>query len=65
MTATSVLLLQLLVILLTARACGWLLKHFGQPSVIGEMAAGVVLRSLGRRRTASRRAETGGQTRRR
>jgi Kef-type K+ transport system membrane component KefB len=43
MTATSVLLLQLIVILLTARGCGWLLKHFGQPSVIGEMAAGVVL----------------------
>lgn len=43
MTATSVLLSQLIVILLTARGCGWLLKHFGQPSVIGEMAAGVVL----------------------
>jgi Kef-type K+ transport system membrane component KefB len=30
---TTVLLLQLIVILVTARACGWLLKHIGQPSV--------------------------------
>ena len=41
--STTVLLLQLIVILLTARACGWLLKHIGQPSVVGEMAAGIVL----------------------
>ena len=41
--STTVLLLQLIVILLTARACGWLLKHIGQPSVVGEMAAGLVL----------------------
>jgi len=40
---TAVLLLQLVVILLTARGCGWLLKHLGQPSVVGEMAAGLVL----------------------
>ena len=37
------LLLQLLVILAVARACGWLLGHFGQPPVIGEMAAGLLL----------------------
>jgi len=42
MSATS-LLLQLIVILTTARACGWLLRHVGQPSVVGEMAAGIVL----------------------
>ena len=39
----SPLLLQLLVILVTARLCGVLLRLVGQPSVIGEMAAGVVL----------------------
>lgn len=42
MSATS-LLLQLIVILTVARACGWLLRHVGQPSVVGEMVAGVVL----------------------
>jgi len=41
--STTSLLLQLIVILLTARGCGWLLKHLGQPSVVGEMAAGMVL----------------------
>lgn len=39
----SLLLLQLVVILVTARACGLLLRHVGQPPVIGEMAAGIVL----------------------
>lgn len=39
----SPLLLQLVVILAVARACGLLLKFFGQPAVIGEMAAGIVL----------------------
>ena len=39
----SPLLLQLVIILATARACGWLLRHVGQPAVIGEMAAGLVL----------------------
>lgn len=39
----SHLLLQILIILAVARACGWLLRHFGQPAVIGEMAAGFVL----------------------
>lgn len=39
----SLLLVQLSVILLAARACGLALKAFGQPMVIGEMAAGVLL----------------------
>jgi len=39
----SLLLLQLVVILVVARACGLLLKFLGQPAVIGEMAAGIVL----------------------
>jgi Kef-type K+ transport system membrane component KefB len=42
MSATS-LLLQLIVILTTARVCGWVLRHVGQPSVVGEMAAGLML----------------------
>ena len=37
------LLAQLCVILLVARACGLLLRAFGQPMVIGEMAAGILL----------------------
>lgn len=37
------LLLQLVVILGTARVLGLLLRYFGQPPVIGEMAAGIVL----------------------
>lgn len=41
--STTTLLLQLIVILGTARACGWLLRHVGQPSVVGEMAAGLLL----------------------
>ena len=36
-------MLQLVVILATARGCGLLLKFFGQPAVIGEMAAGLLL----------------------
>jgi len=39
----SILLLQLVVILATARGLGLLLRYFGQPAVIGEMAAGIVL----------------------
>ena len=39
----SLLLLQLVVILGTARVLGLLLRYFGQPPVIGEMAAGIVL----------------------
>lgn len=37
------LLLQLIVILATARICGWVLRYLGQPSVVGEMAAGLIL----------------------
>ncbi|MGO1541883.1 MAG: cation:proton antiporter [Luteimonas sp.] len=37
------LLLQLVVIIATARACGLLLRYLGQPPVIGEMAAGILL----------------------
>jgi Kef-type K+ transport system membrane component KefB len=39
----SPLLLQLAIILAAARALGWLLKYLGQPPVIGEMVAGIVL----------------------
>jgi hypothetical protein len=39
----SPLLLQLIIILATARACGLLLRYIGQPPVIGEMAAGLLL----------------------
>ena len=41
--SVTILLLQLIVILATARACGWLLRHLGQPAVVGEMAAGLML----------------------
>jgi Kef-type K+ transport system membrane component KefB len=44
--STTALLLQLIVILVTARACGWLLRYLGQPSVVGEMAAGLLLGPL-------------------
>jgi len=37
------LLLQITVILIAARACGLVLRAFGQPMVIGEMAAGLLL----------------------
>ena len=40
---TTLLLLQLAVILIAARACGWVLRYFGQPPVIGEMTAGLLL----------------------
>ena len=39
----SPLLLQLVIILVTARLCGLLLRYAGQPTVVGEMAAGIVL----------------------
>lgn len=39
----SPLLLQLVVILGAARLLGWLLRYLGQPAVIGEMAAGLIL----------------------
>lgn len=43
MTPPLLLLVQLLVIVVTARLCGLVLRRFGQPPVIGEMAAGLVL----------------------
>lgn len=43
---TSLLLTQLLVILVAAWACGQLLRAIGQPPVIGEMAAGLMLGPL-------------------
>lgn len=39
----SLLLLQLVIILATARTLGLVLRYFGQSAVIGEMAAGIVL----------------------
>ena len=39
----SLLLLQLVIILGVARLLGLVLRYFGQPAVIGEMAAGIVL----------------------
>jgi Kef-type K+ transport system membrane component KefB len=43
MSSTTLLLLQLIVVLVTARACGWIAQRLGQPGVVGEMAAGVLL----------------------
>ena len=43
MSPTTLLLLQLIVVLVAARACGWLANRLGQPAVVGEMAAGVLL----------------------
>ncbi len=43
MSSTTLLLLQLIVVLTVARGCGWLANRLGQPAVVGEMAAGVVL----------------------
>ncbi|HET7866363.1 MAG TPA: cation:proton antiporter, partial [Burkholderiaceae bacterium] len=40
------LLIQLLVILLSSRALTWLLRWIGQPPVIGEMVAGLLLGPL-------------------
>src|SRR5262245_6976379 len=39
----SVLLLQIIVIIVTAKAVGWVFRHIGQPAVIGEMVAGILL----------------------
>ncbi|KRE89476.1 Na+/H+-exchanging protein [Frateuria sp. Soil773] len=41
--AHTPLLLQLVIILTTARLCGLLLRYVGQPPVIGEMVAGLLL----------------------
>jgi Kef-type K+ transport system membrane component KefB len=42
-SATLLLLVQLVLILVTARLCGAVLRHFGQPPVIGEMMGGLLL----------------------
>ncbi|MDR1258307.1 MAG: cation:proton antiporter [Tannerellaceae bacterium] len=39
----AILLLQVIAILLTCRFFGWLFKKIGQPTVIGEILAGIVL----------------------
>lgn len=39
----SILLLQIIVILVAARLCGRLFLKFGQPAVVGEMIAGIIL----------------------
>jgi Kef-type K+ transport system membrane component KefB len=38
-----VLLAQIVTILIAARAAGWLFRRIGQPAVVGEMAAGILL----------------------
>lgn len=45
-TPLGLFLLQLLVLLLVAKGAGALLKRFGQPAVIGEMAAGLMMGPL-------------------
>ena len=39
----SILLAQIITIILTARILGWICKKIGQPTVIGEIIAGIVL----------------------
>jgi Kef-type K+ transport system membrane component KefB len=39
----SSLILQVVVILVSARVCGWVVRGFGQPRVIGEILAGIFL----------------------
>ena len=39
----AVLLLQIIAIILVARCFGWFFRKIGQPSVIGEMVAGIVI----------------------
>lgn len=39
----AILLLQIITIIVVARIFGWICKKIGQPSVIGEMIAGIVL----------------------
>ncbi len=43
MTQLGRLILQVLVILITARMAGWVFRKLHQPAVIGEMAAGILL----------------------
>lgn len=39
----TLLLIQLLIILMATRAAGWVLRRVGQPAVIGEILAGILL----------------------
>jgi hypothetical protein len=39
----AILLLQIITIIITARLFGWLFRKIGQPSVIGEIIAGIFL----------------------
>ena len=39
----GILLLQIIVILITCRVFGWLFSRMGQPTVVGEIIAGIVL----------------------
>jgi len=39
----SILILQILVIIVTSRLLGWLMSQIGQPTVIGEIIAGIML----------------------
>ena len=39
----SSLMLQIVVILVSARVCGWLVRGLGQPRVVGEILAGILL----------------------
>ncbi|MFV0469457.1 MAG: cation:proton antiporter [Dysgonomonas sp.] len=41
--STGLLLLQIIVIIIAARFFGWIFKKMGQPSVIGEILAGIIL----------------------
>lgn len=43
MSSTLTLLLQIAVVIVAARATGWVFRRIGQPQVVGEMAAGVML----------------------
>lgn len=42
-SSLGILLLQIIAILVTCRIFGWLFKKIGQPTVIGEILAGIVL----------------------
>ncbi|WP_396168000.1 cation:proton antiporter [Flavobacterium sp.] len=39
----AILLAQIITIIIVARFCGWIFRKIGQPSVIGEIIAGIVL----------------------
>jgi len=43
MPRLTILLIQIVVILLAARSVGWLFRKIGQPQVMGEMVAGILL----------------------